>query len=723
MATSNFKSLGSLPLYVFHTEGEVYERAEEEVKKLNIRDFDTYEDFEDAREEEIEKVRDELDSTGVVLTDFDIGELEMEVEELNDDIKSLIDNDYSYDYTDEEVNLEDIATFDISYGYYEGGQITNKHPEVFDDLNEEHQEFILDHLKEIAEKFDLTELHTDARFDNGETMYSVKKKGKESKKEDETMNESSEKNNKLTETKRSYSELVCFLLADELNMNPDDFDGTTKKTSKDKSYYEVTDSSNDKYIVMKDDDDTKVSFLADYLFNGKKYIPISAFPDDVVKTAIFNNKLLYGPITAMNLVHAIEPILRKEWLALLNEKIDSEEHNFADKFTYMCWDYNVSKRFFDTDSNGKLTVKNNFDEAELELIDKKFRDDNYTPGSTRYEYYDKYAVRFALEDRLNTNEIIELVKNTDDIDIKKEDIYSLVYSGGVDIDKLLSYFIGKQYLLDRDFEAWKVEKSNKNENVEMKSRKTNRTTNVNEDISGTESDTEMKKEYIDALSKKLDIPSESMKANVERDAIGDRYCIVTVEDDGRRYIVADYEIAEELAKEYVKEEFEENGLDAFSPNFAKYICNNFYDRDFVESKVKEDIDNYVEYSHDYKTSNERFESLFEEECYNRNVLDKEDFEEDEDGTWILKDKSDANIDELEYQLEDVIFSNISEHYEYLCNTIGEEAVRDLLVENNAFDEEAIAKETVNTYGIALFLASYDGDELDLGDGLFAYRID
>ena len=426
MATSNFKSLGSLPLYVFHTEGEVYERAEEEVKKLNIRDFDTYEDFEDAREDEIEKVRDELDSTGVVLTDFDIGELEMGVEELNDDIKSLIENDYSYDYTDEEVNLEDIATFDISYGYYEGGQITNKHPEVFDDLSEEHQEFILDHLKAIAEKFDLTELHTDARFGNGETMYSVKKEGKESKKEGETMNE--------------------------------------------------------------------------------------ALSDD-----------------------------------------------------------------------------------------------------------------------------------------------------------------------------------------------------------------EMKKEYIDALSKKLDIPSESMKANVERDAIGDRYC--TVEDDYSKYIVADYDIAKELAKEHVKEAFYEEGFNVFTPNFAKYICNNFYDRDFVESKVKEDIDNYVEDSHYDNASDERFESLFEEECYNRNVLSDEDFEEDEDGVWVLKDKSDVNIEELEYQLEDVMFSNISDHYEYLCNTMGEDEVRDLLVENNAFDDEAIAEEVINSDGIGIQLASYDFEELDLGDGLFAYRIE
>lgn len=427
MSTSNFKSLGSLPLYVFHTEGEVYERAEEEVKKLNIRDFDTYEDFEDAREEEIEKVRGELDSTGVVLTDFDIGELEMEVKELNDDIKSFIENDYSYDYTDEEVNLEDIATFDISYVYYEGGQITNKNPEVFDDLNDEHQEFILDHLKAIAEKFDLTELHTDARFDNGETMYSVKKEGKESKKEEKTMNE--------------------------------------------------------------------------------------ALSDD-----------------------------------------------------------------------------------------------------------------------------------------------------------------------------------------------------------------EIKKEYIDALSKRLNIPSESMEATVKEDYTYAKYCTIKVKDDGSEYIVADRDVSLNLAKEQIEEDFENDGLDAFEPEFAEYACDNFYDRDVVNDLVKEYIDKEVENSHKEEAVENKFENRFEENCYEYNILSDEDFEENEDEVWVLKDKSDANIEELEYQLSDAIFSNISDHYKYLCTMLGKEKVRDLLIEHEGLDEEEIVEEVVSVDGPDWILATHDREELDLGDGLFAYRI-
>ena len=428
MSTSNFKSLGSLPLYVFHTEGEVYERAEDEVKKLNIRDFDTYEDFEDAREEEIEKVRDELDSTGVVLTDFDIGELDMEVKELNDDIKALIENDYSYDYTDEEVRLEDIATFDISYGYYEGGQITNKNPETFDDLNDEHQEFILDHLKEIAEKFDLTELRTGGRFDNGETLYSVKKEGKEVKK--------------------------C---------------------------------------------------------EGKE----------------------------------------------MNEAL---------------------------------------------------------------------------------------------------------------------------------------------------------------------SDDEMKKEYIDALSKRLDIPSENMTATIERDNIDDGYCTIKVEDDDSEYIVSEYGTAKELAIEQVEDDFEERGLEAFSKDFADYICRNLYDDSKLDDIVKGLLKSEVEDLEDEDPDDNRFENKLEEECYVHHVIDDEDYEENEDGEFVLKDEVRAKLPELKSELINNLFYEIDNNYEYLCDIFGEDEAHKILKEYEEFDEYAIAKEAVEADGVESFLAIYDGKELDLDGDLVAYRI-
>lgn len=233
----------------------------------------------------------------------------------------------------------------------------------------------------------------------------------------------------------------------------------------------------------------------------------------------------------------------------------------------------------------------------------------------------------------------------------------------------------------------------------------------------------MKKEYIDALSKKLDIPSENMTATVKEDNIYNRYCAIKVEDDDSEYIVADYGVAKELAKERVKSIFEEEGLSAFTPNFADYVCKNFGDKEFIDDTVEECLNDDIEDLHDEDAFDNKFETRFEEECYEYNVLGDEDFEENEDGVLVLKDKSVTNIEELEYQLKSAIFANIGDHYDYLYDRFGEDEVREMLENNNAFDEEAIAEEVINSDGIGIQLASYDFEELDLGDGLFAYRID
>ena len=144
---------------------------------------------------------------------------------------------------------------------------------------------------------------------------------------------------------------------------------------------------------------------------------------------------------------------------------------------------------------------------------------------------------------------------------------------------------------------------------------------------------------------------------------------------------------------------------------------------FIDDTVEKCLNYDIEDLHDEDAFDSKFETRFEEECYEYNVLGDEDFEENEDGVLVLKDKSVTNIEELEYQLKSAIFANIGDHYDYLYDRFGEDEVREMLENNNAFDEEAIAEEVINSDGIGIQLASYDFEELDLGDGLFAYRID
>ena len=44
-------------------------------------------------------------------------------------------------------------------------------------------------------------------------------------------------------------------------------------------------------------------------------------------------------------------------------------------------------------------------------------------------------------------------------------------------------------------------------------------------------------------------------------------------------------------------------------------------------------------------------------------------------------------------------------------------------ENNAIDWDAVYDDVIDTDGIAHFVASYDGEELELDDDFYAYRID
>jgi hypothetical protein len=52
----------------------------------------------------------------------------------------------------------------------------------------------------------------------------------------------------------------------------------------------------------------------------------------------------------------------------------------------------------------------------------------------------------------------------------------------------------------------------------------------------------------------------------------------------------------------------------------------------------------------------------------------------------------------------------------------QEELADAMKDNDAIDIDAVVEECISEDGVAHFIASYDDNEIDLGDGLFAYRI-
>lgn len=97
---------------------------------------------------------------------------------------------------------------------------------------------------------------------------------------------------------------------------------------------------------------------------------------------------------------------------------------------------------------------------------------------------------------------------------------------------------------------------------------------------------------------------------------------------------------------------------------------------------------------------------------------------DEEYDYYLNEYLDDGMDEEEAEEEaESIRERIeSDFVGYMRDLYSEKEFEKFLVDHNALDERAMAEECVDIDGIAHALASYDGDEIDLGDDFYAYRI-
>ena len=182
--TSNFAPLGKcLPLLVFYTYDEVLDRIDCEEDKPKYDAFESEEDYVEAREDFEQKYIANLHTC--VLDETSLDELRDDLDDLNGEIKSL-----SFDLEDEAEELDHdeknkdkvnelleqagnlrAIKFEIKGGYYEAAQVYTRNSSSFDKLEKRFQNLILNKLKEIKDKYELTELGVSYRFSNGETDY------------------------------------------------------------------------------------------------------------------------------------------------------------------------------------------------------------------------------------------------------------------------------------------------------------------------------------------------------------------------------------------------------------------------------------------------------------------------------------------------------------------------------------------------------------------------
>lgn len=140
--------------------------------------------------------------------------------------------------------------------------------------------------------------------------------------------------------------------------------------------------------------------------------------------------------------------------------------------------------------------------------------------------------------------------------------------------------------------------------------------------------------------------------------------------DSLEYFVGTEEEAHTRAVEEVKGLFDDMGLEAFTPQFQKEILMNCIDEDAADEFVESELD------------------------YFRND------EPDEDMVNYLE--------------------NLTDKLQYVEDTLGPDTFA--VWAKDKIDLDAVAEEAIKQDGEAHFIAFYDGNEVDLGNGLYAYRM-
>ena len=183
------------------------------------------------------------------------------------------------------------------------------------------------------------------------------------------------------------------------------------------------------------------------------------------------------------------------------------------------------------------------------------------------------------------------------------------------------------------------------------------------------------------------------------------------------YWVGDYDEAYGEAVEIARSNLDDLGLEALAPDYRDYALKNFGDPEMVKDWMRESFEYYID---DIESENGgEFDNRLIEEMYDEGILTDDDFEEldGEPDYSTLKDTVDLE-DKKEQYLDSLCNQDA---LDWLFNTFGDSDASKMLEDYGAIDFDAVAEDCVDTDGIAHYIADYDGDEIELEDGLYAYR--
>lgn len=197
--------------------------------------------------------------------------------------------------------------------------------------------------------------------------------------------------------------------------------------------------------------------------------------------------------------------------------------------------------------------------------------------------------------------------------------------------------------------------------------------------------------------------------------------IFEIKDSNEEYFVGNYEESYDAAKEDVINIYEDLGLESFTEDFQDWIIMNAINEDYLDDYISDIADSQVESMDD--------DDLIQFAIDNGMYTEEDIYEEDEDGELVIRE--DFEIEKLRDEVREFIApsdeADYSEKIDYIEDYYGldtfKDEMRDMSKGNpDVIDIDVVADECIEEDGIAHFVASYDGEEIELDDDLYAYRM-
>ena len=169
----------------------------------------------------------------------------------------------------------------------------------------------------------------------------------------------------------------------------------------------------------------------------------------------------------------------------------------------------------------------------------------------------------------------------------------------------------------------------------------------------------------------------------------------TFEVDGAEYLVLSEDEREEEFKAYQESLIEDMGLDAFSGWAQDYIIDNFVNDEWFMEAMREHFEYYISDINEEPADNEEFENRLKEEIFEVGCEDEEDY--------------------LNY------LCDLESPIEWFLSNFSQNEFNAIVKEHDLIDWEDVINWVAREDGYSC-LAAYDGEELELQDDLYAYRI-